>query len=131
MATLPARLAKATKSIHSWEEARSASLAAYRTWYKSAPEIVQLYGLHVSPALVRMKIRQDFERNRETITDLSVMNIMLLKNHQEFQETMNLWKMESHIMQWFKSIEDPPKPKTFLDKFYAGRDDPSQLEPTY
>ncbi|ODN80878.1 hypothetical protein, variant 2 [Cryptococcus amylolentus CBS 6039] len=100
MATIPARLAKATKSIHSWEEARSASLAAYRTWYRSAPEIVQLYGLHVSPTLVRMKIRQDFERNRETITDLSVMNIMLLKNHQEFQETMNLWKQEVSWNEW-------------------------------
>lgn len=39
-----------------------------------------------------MKIRQDFERNRDTITDLSVMNVMLLKNHQEYQETMNVWK---------------------------------------
>ncbi|OWZ57929.1 NADH dehydrogenase (ubiquinone) 1 alpha subcomplex 6 [Cryptococcus neoformans] len=131
MTTIPARLAKATSTVSSWDEARRASLSAYRTWYRSAPDIVQLYGLHVSPSLVRMKIRQDFERNRDTITDLSVMNVMLLKNHQEYQETMNLWKQEPHVMHWFKKYDNPPQPKTFLEKFYAGRDEPSQLEPTY
>ncbi|WVN90468.1 uncharacterized protein L203_105704 [Cryptococcus depauperatus CBS 7841] len=131
MTTIPPRLARVSKSVSSWEEARQASLAAYRVWYRSAPEIVQLYGLHISPSLVRYKIRQDFERNRDSITDLSVMNVMLLKNQQEYQETMNLWKQEPHVMQWFKDFDNPPQPKTFLEKFYASRDDPKQLEPTY
>nr|ODN87308.1 NADH dehydrogenase (ubiquinone) 1 alpha subcomplex 6 [Cryptococcus depauperatus CBS 7841] len=145
MTTIPPRLARVSKSVSSWEEARQASLAAYRVWYRSAPEIVQLYGLHISPSLVRYKIRQDFERNRDSITDLSVMNVMLLKNQQEYQETMNLWKqevgervretwlriIEPHVMQWFKDFDNPPQPKTFLEKFYASRDDPKQLEPTY
>ncbi|WWC68748.1 uncharacterized protein I206_102682 [Kwoniella pini CBS 10737] len=127
MTTIPSRLAKLTTSVNSWEEARRASLAAYRAWYRSAPDIVQLYALNVSPSLVRLKFRQDFERNRDTITDLSVMNIMLLKNQQEFQETMNAWKQEPHVMQWFKRFDDPTPPKTFLEKFYASRDDPSQV----
>ncbi|WVQ78757.1 hypothetical protein IAT38_000848 [Cryptococcus sp. DSM 104549] len=130
MTTIPSRLAQMTKSVSTWEEARAASLSAYRAWYRAAPTIVQLYSLHVPPSLVRLKFRRDFERNRG-ITDLSVMNIMLLKNHQEYQETMNIWKQPPHVMQWFKEFDDPVKPQTFLDKFYASRDDPSQLKPTY
>lgn len=62
-----------------------------------------------------MKIRQDFERNRDTITDLSVMNVMLLKNHQEYQETMNVWKQVPHVMHWFKKYDNPPQPKPLKD----------------
>ncbi|WRT65589.1 uncharacterized protein IL334_002534 [Kwoniella shivajii] len=127
MTTIPSRLARLTTSVSSWEEARAASLAAYRAWYRSAPDIVQLYALNVSPSLVRLKFRQDFERNRDTVTDLQVMNIMLLKNQQEFQETMNAWKQEPHVMQWFKRYDDAAPPKTFLEKFYASRDDPAQV----
>ncbi|WWD16632.1 hypothetical protein CI109_101062 [Kwoniella shandongensis] len=127
MTTIPTRLAKLTTNVTTWEEARRQSLAAYRAWHRSAPEIVETYTLNVSPSLVRLKIRQDFERNRDTITDLAVMNIMLLKNQQEYQETMNAWKQEPHVMQWFKRFDDPAPPKTFLDKFYASRDEPNQL----
>jgi hypothetical protein len=58
-----------------------------------APEIVALYALNISPSWVRLKIRQDFERNR-AITDLKIIDMLLLKNQQEFQETMNCWKQE-------------------------------------
>ncbi|WVR03936.1 hypothetical protein IAU60_000935 [Kwoniella sp. DSM 27419] len=127
MTTIPSRLAKLSSSCSSWEEARQRSLAAYRAWYRAAPEIVQIYTLNVSPSTVRMKIRHDFERNRDNITDLAVMDVMLHKNYQEFQETMNAWKQEPHVMNWFKRYDDPAPPKTFLDKFYAGRDDPAQV----
>ena len=43
--------------------------------------------------MIRLKIRQDFEKNRD-ITDLSIINMLLHKNQQEFQETMNCWKQE-------------------------------------
>lgn len=43
--------------------------------------------------MVRLKIRQDFEKNR-SITDLGVIDMLLHKNQQEFQETMNCWKQE-------------------------------------
>ena len=43
--------------------------------------------------MVRLKIRQDFERNRH-IDNLDVINMLLHKNQQEYQETMNQWKQE-------------------------------------
>ena len=92
--------------------------------------------------MIRLKIRQDFEKNKE-ITDLPIIDMLLHKNQQEYQETMNCWKQEvsrasgifarectdgqPHLLHWFKSYEDPPAPQTFLEKFYAGRDDPKQV----
>jgi NADH dehydrogenase (ubiquinone) 1 alpha subcomplex subunit 6 len=35
--------------------------------------------------------------------------------------------LQPHILHWFKQYDDPPPPQTFLDKFYAGRDDPKQI----
>ncbi|EJT46977.1 hypothetical protein A1Q1_04220 [Trichosporon asahii var. asahii CBS 2479] len=187
--TIPARLAR---TVTSHAEARTRVIRAYRAWYRSAPEICALYALNVSPSAVRLKIRQDFERNRK-IDDLNIINVLLHKNQQEYQETMNCWKQEvvdgtsalvtrtttpsvlllelpaphdvlldkqaarssdvipesarccsflpfrhsyiceaqadtqPHLMHWFRKYEEPAKPVAFLDKFYAGRDDPKQV----
>lgn len=43
--------------------------------------------------MVRLKIRQDFERTKH-IHDLGIINMLLHKNQQEYQETMNSWKQE-------------------------------------
>ena len=58
-----------------------------------APEIVSVYALPISPSMIRLKIRQDFERNRH-VKDLGVIDMLLHKNQQEYQETMNCWKQE-------------------------------------
>ncbi|ORY25856.1 hypothetical protein BCR39DRAFT_543045 [Naematelia encephala] len=126
MTTIPSRLARNAVVSPTLEHARRRSIQAYREWYRSAPEIVSLYAIDVSPSMVRLKIRQDFERNRN-VTDLSVINMLLHKNQQEYQETMNFWKQAPHVLAWFKKYEDPAPPETFLEKFYAGKDDPKQV----
>jgi NADH dehydrogenase (ubiquinone) 1 alpha subcomplex subunit 6 len=83
----------------SWSVAHARSRALYRDWFRAAPEICTLYCLNVSPAVVRAKIRQDFERTR-WVDDLEAMDILLHKGHVEFQETLNCWKMESHVMRY-------------------------------
>jgi len=72
-----------------------------------------------------------FERNRH-ITDVAILDVMLHKGYTEYQETVNAWKQTPHIMKWFAEEEAPgtcldtnmtAKPKTFLEKFYATRDE--------
>lgn len=53
--------------------------------------------LPIHPANIRAKVRQVFEKNSK-IDDLETLDVLLLKGHQEFQETMNVWKMESHVV---------------------------------
>ncbi|GES95976.1 NADH dehydrogenase, alpha subcomplex, subunit 6 [Rhizophagus clarus] len=44
------------------------------------------------------------------------------KGRAEYQETVNIWKMDTHIMNYFSKEESPPKPRSFLENFYEGRD---------
>merc|ERR1712130_186413 len=122
MTTIPARLAKVSQVSNSLAHAQSRARSLYRSFYRAAPEICALYPLDVPPALLRAKFRTMFECNRH-ITDVAVLDVMLLKGYQEFQETMNCWKQTPHIMQWFTEEEAPEKPKDFLGKFYATRDE--------
>ncbi|KAI3625653.1 hypothetical protein CBS9595_001014 [Malassezia furfur] len=122
MTTIPARLARATQVSSSLAHAQSRSRSLYRAFYRAAPEICALYPLDVPPAMLRAKMRTMFEQNRH-VRDVAVLDVLLLKAQQEYQETMNAWKQTSHVMKWFTEEEAPPKPKGFLEKFYATRDE--------
>lgn len=69
-----------------------------------APEICALYALDVPPSTLRAKFRTQFEKNK-TVKDLAVLDLMLLKAQQEYQETMNSWKQIPHVMKWFAEEE--------------------------
>jgi NADH dehydrogenase (ubiquinone) 1 alpha subcomplex subunit 6 len=131
MTTIPARLATTARPSLNAEDARRRTIKLYRDWYRSvcvsyfgsyntwkAPEIVNLYALNVSPAYIRHCIRQQFERNRY-VTDQRAIDVLLLKNRQEYQETMNCWKQLDHIMGIMLKHQDRT-PRTFLQKFYEG-----------
>ncbi|KAK4052339.1 hypothetical protein OIO90_004420 [Microbotryomycetes sp. JL221] len=90
---------------------------------------VQLYALNMPSSAIRAKVRQEFERN-SLVDDLEAADILLHKGYQELQETVNCWKMESHVMRWFANEELPPQPDNFLDAFYLSRDDPRTVRPT-
>lgn len=83
-----------------------------------APEICSLYTLSVSPQFVRQAIRRRFEDNRY-VTDLPIIDRLLLRSRQEYQETMNQWKQKDHVMGKLLIRRDRPQ-KTFLQKFYEG-----------
>ncbi|THH04499.1 hypothetical protein EW146_g10161 [Bondarzewia mesenterica] len=126
MTTIPARLARTTAVSTSPEHARQRVLKLYRHWYRAcAPEICQLFGLNVTPSYIRSAIRHQFEKNRY-VSDPKVIDILLLKGHQEYQETLNAWKQESHILGILLKNNDRPQ-RTFLQKFYEGRDEDAVL----
>lgn len=72
--------------------------------YRAAPEIVTLYAANLPATAIRAKIRQQFEKNKY-VDDLEAVDILLLKGYQEFQETINAWKMDSHLMRMFNDEE--------------------------
>ncbi|KAI1789662.1 NADH-ubiquinone oxidoreductase Complex1 subunit [Ganoderma leucocontextum] len=125
MTTIPARLARAAQISSSPQEARNRVLKLYRDWYRGAPEIVSIYALNVSPTYVRHCIRQHFEQNRY-VSDPRIIDVLLQKGQQEYQETMNCWKQLDHVMGILLQPKGRP-PRTFLQKFYEGRDEDAVL----
>ncbi|TEB33824.1 hypothetical protein FA13DRAFT_1708025 [Coprinellus micaceus] len=121
MSTIPARLARTTRTSLNGAEAKARIKSLYREWYRSAPEITTLYALSVSPAYIRHAIRQKFDQFQYA-TDPRQVDVMLLKSRQDYQETMNCWKQTDHVLGIL--LEQPDrKPRTFLQKFYEGRDE--------
>ncbi|KAH7927173.1 NdufA6 NADH-ubiquinone oxidoreductase 14.8 kDa subunit [Leucogyrophana mollusca] len=125
MTTIPSRLSKVTRLSSSPQEARQRAISLYRAWCRSAPEVVSLYALSVSPAYVRAAIRQKFEQNRY-VTDPRAVEVLLLKGQQDLQETLNCWKQTDHVMGILLKDERRPQ-RTFLQKFYEGRDEDAVL----
>jgi NADH dehydrogenase (ubiquinone) 1 alpha subcomplex subunit 6 len=68
---------------------------------------------------VRHAIRQKFEKNRY-VTDRRAIDVLIHKSRQDYQETMNLWKQNDHVLGILLADEEPKAPKTFLQKFYEG-----------
>ncbi|KAI0651232.1 NADH-ubiquinone oxidoreductase Complex1 subunit [Trametes meyenii] len=122
---IPARLARSARISGSPDDARKRVIQLYRDWYRSAPEICSLYALNVTPAYVRHCIRNHFEENRY-VTDTRVVDVLIQKGRQEYQETLNCWKQLDHIMGILLAPRGRPQ-RTFLQKFYEGRDEDAVL----
>ncbi|KAJ3727867.1 NdufA6 NADH-ubiquinone oxidoreductase 14.8 kDa subunit [Lentinula raphanica] len=120
--TIPARLARPAIVSETHAETKKRTIQLYREWYRAAPEMIALYSLNYSTQYVRHLLRQRFEANRH-VTDLRAINVLLLKNRQEYQETMNAWKLPDQVMGILLKPTQAPQQKTFLEKFYTGRDE--------
>lgn len=121
MTTIPARLARTTAVSASPTHARQRVLQLYRDWYRGAPEICTLFALNVPASQIRAAVRQQFEKNRY-VSDPKVIDVLLLKGRQDYQETLNCWQQEPHILGILLEKRDRPQ-RSFLQKFYEGRED--------
>jgi hypothetical protein len=83
-----------------------------------APEICTLYCLDVPPSAVRAVIRQRFEKNRY-VSDPKVIDVLIHKSRQDYQEAVNFWKQEPHVLGHLLSDRDRPH-RTFMQKFLEG-----------
>lgn len=121
MTTIPSRLARPAIMSASRQHQAFRVRELYRDWYRSAPEICALYALNVSPNVVRAAIRRQFEANLH-IEDAGAIERLILKGRQSYQETMNCWMQEPHIMGILLKPQ-LQQPRTFMQKFLEGRDE--------
>ncbi|CAK1551084.1 unnamed protein product [Leptosia nina] len=99
-------------------EARSRVLSLYKAWYRQIPYIVKDYDIPKSEEQCRAKLREYFVKNKD-VTDVRVIDLLVIKGQMELKEVINIWKQKGHIMTYFKPTEEP-KPKDFLSKFFSG-----------
>lgn len=122
MPTTPTAFAQTTRISTNPAELKARILALYRQFMRRAPNFVEMYDIDAPSSVVRTKLRQQFERNR-FVQDINVRNILLAQGHMEFQETVNFWKQEPHVLKYFddyKATKVAEKPDNFVRRFIKG-----------
>lgn len=119
MPTNPTAFAQTTRITRDPVELRRRVLALYRQYMRSAPNFASTYEIDFPVSRIRTKLRQEFERNR-FVNDVAVTNILLAKGQMEFQETINFWKQQPHVLKYFQQEEatvEKRAPNDFLSRF--------------
>uniref|UniRef100_A0A069DMX4 NADH dehydrogenase [ubiquinone] 1 alpha subcomplex subunit 6 n=1 Tax=Panstrongylus megistus TaxID=65343 RepID=A0A069DMX4_9HEMI len=99
-------------------ESKRRVLNLYKAWYRQIPYIVMEYDIPKNITQCREKLREEFAKNKH-VTDIRVVDMLIIKGQMELKEIVNIWKQKGTIMSYWKDTYEP-KPTDFLSKFMVG-----------
>lgn len=102
--TLATQFAETSRRSLTHPDMQKRVIHLYRKYIRHAKEILDLYELDMPVSNVKTKIRQEFERQRY-VGSLDVQNILYAKGQMEFQELINFWKQQCHVLRYFENVE--------------------------
>ncbi|TID28366.1 hypothetical protein CANINC_002544 [Pichia inconspicua] len=119
--TFPTAFAETARFSTTNAELRLRVLNLYRRYLRHSREFVNSYDLDIPAYQVKTRIRQEFERHR-FVNDLGIKNVLYFKGQMEFQELVNFWKQQSHVMKYFEDFEhySTTTNNNFVQKFLKG-----------
>lgn len=101
-------------------EARTRVRNLYRTWYRQIPFVYQKYLFPFSIREMNEKLKEKFRENQH-ITDLRVIDMLIIKGHFDLHEVAQNWQQKPHIARHFNREISLPKSNDFMSKFLAGK----------
>ena len=98
-------------------------LSLQRDLLRSVPWIKRAYAVIMPESEMRQHISKTF-RDKKDMTDVAQVSKMVAYGRMELEETLMLWKGDSHINNFFDDARERSKPSanpSFMDKFLSGR----------
>lgn len=94
----------------------------HRDVLRSVPWVKRAYSVPLAERQMRALLSTVFRDNKD-VADLHQINRLIALGRMELEETLMLWKGESHILQLFDELMEKEEQKdvaqpTFLDKFF-------------
>lgn len=118
--TLATAFAETTKRSLTAADMRKRVLHLYRKFIRNSQEFSNLYELDMPVSNIKTKIRQEFERNRY-VKNIDITNVLYMKGQMEFQELVNFWKQQCHVLNYFDEQTSKDVPKSdFVSGFLKG-----------
>ncbi|XP_070153819.1 NADH dehydrogenase [ubiquinone] 1 alpha subcomplex subunit 6 [Polyergus mexicanus] len=102
------------------EDARQKVLKLYKAWIRQVPTSLLSYDIPKSEAECKKKIREEFKRHAH-VTDLRIIDRLIIRGQMELQEVANVWKPKGSVMYYWKETWEK-KPTDFMSKFLRGQD---------
>ena len=98
-------------------------LSLHRDLLRSVPWAKRAYAVIMPESEMRAHISKAFRDNKD-MTDVAQVSKMIAYGRMELEETLMLWKGDSHINNFFDDARERSKPAatpSFMDKFLSGR----------
>jgi len=109
----------------SMAETRGRVLSLHRDFLRSVPWIKRTYKVPMTEEKMRSMLTSAF-KEKAAEADMNQVNRLIIKGRMELEETMMLWKGDSHVIGWLETQAEKraaaakTKSKTvFLDNFFA------------
>ena len=101
-------------------------LSLHRDVLRSVPWVKRAYDLPLPEAKMRQLLTGVFRKKR-SMEDLHQINRLIAMGRMELEETLMIWKGESHVLGYFDKLVDEheqdtkPLKSSFVDDFCEGR----------
>ncbi|KAL1515674.1 hypothetical protein AB1Y20_002291 [Prymnesium parvum] len=118
----------AQKSIpfsSSMVETKQRVLSLHRDFLRCVPWIKRSYKVPMSEEKMRTLLTAAF-KEKAAENDIHQINRLVVKGRMELEETMMMWKGDSHVISWLEEADAKrtaamkSKKNEFLDKFFNG-----------
>ncbi|XP_013402376.1 NADH dehydrogenase [ubiquinone] 1 alpha subcomplex subunit 6 [Lingula anatina] len=96
-------------------EVKQRVLQTFTAWYIAIPRFLTTANFDATVPQARQILKEEFRKNKD-VTDLRVIDTLLIQAQQQFDDLHNVYSQHYHIKQYFRKQDK----RDFLQKFYDG-----------
>ncbi len=102
-------------------EAKRRVLGLYKAWYRQIPYMIRDFKIPVTRPMAEKQLRAKF-MEKAHVTDIRVIDMLVVKGQQDLKEVVEIWAQAPHIMSKHFKEAHVERPKDFMAKFLSGQD---------